>query len=124
MKYCVRSLICLVLLCNCIVFAEEPPVERWVARYNKPGSRFDDGVATAMDSYSNIYVTGQSKGSGTSDYFATIKYDSNGNQKWVACYDGRINGYDCPHDIAVDEHCNVYVTGQSNDPWEAVTIKY
>ena len=49
-------------------------VEQWVARYNGPENSEDYAYAIALDSSGNVHITGRSKGSGTSDDYATIKY--------------------------------------------------
>ncbi|MEO0125933.1 MAG: SBBP repeat-containing protein [candidate division WOR-3 bacterium] len=85
----------------------------WVARYNGPGNAEDWARAVAVDNSGNVYVTGSSAGSGTSWDYATIKYDANGNQLWVARYNGPGNYYDNAFDLAVDGSGNVYVTGGS-----------
>jgi hypothetical protein len=103
----------------------------WVARYNGPGNATDDATAIAVDNSGNVYVTGDSGGSGTNSDYATIKYDSSGNQLWVARYNGPgnvENGDDEATAIAVDGLGNVYVTGSSTSFSGAAqyyaTIKY
>jgi len=91
----------------------------WVARYNGPENSDDWAVGLAMDAARNVYVTGQSWGLGSSLDYATIKYDSSGNQLWVARYNGPGNGVDAAHALAVDGAGNVYVTGES---WGAETV--
>lgn len=101
----------------------------WVARYNGPGNDWDTAHAITVDSAGNIYVTGRSKGSGTggSDY-ATIKYAPDSNVPvWVARYNGAANSYDEAYAIAVDDLCNICVTGSSEGSGtysDCVTIKY
>jgi hypothetical protein len=51
---------------------------QWVARYNGPGNAVDRGVALALDSSGNIYVTGDSDS--TEDDYVTIKYSPLGIQ--------------------------------------------
>jgi uncharacterized delta-60 repeat protein len=48
--------------------------EQWAARYNGPGNLGDQANSIALDGSGNVYVTGASEGTGTSDDFATIKY--------------------------------------------------
>jgi uncharacterized delta-60 repeat protein len=98
----------------------------WIRRYDATGGD-DDGWAIAVDSLNNVYVTGQSYGSGINHDYATIKYKPNGDTAWVRRYNGEWNYWDKPNAIAVDGSGNVYVTGFS---WESsagsslTTIKY
>jgi len=86
----------------------------WVASYNGPGSGHDYVKAMALDESGDVYVTGYSPGKGTGTDYATLKYDSNGNQIWVARYNGPANGDDEACDMVVDTAGNVYVTGSSH----------
>jgi|GEM_PF-1018291 len=85
----------------------------WVARYDGPASAHDEAKAIVVDSSGNAYVTGTSAGNGGSQDYATVKYDSNGNQLWVARYDGPGSGDDSANALALDSSGNVYVTGGS-----------
>jgi PKD repeat protein len=88
--------------------------ELWVASFNGYDDFDDKGFDLALDTKGHIYVTGESISgpNGNSD-FATIKYDSHGNEVWNATHDGSGNWDDQPHDIVVDMFGNVYVTGWS-----------
>ena len=102
-------------------------VEQWVARYNGPGNRYDQSNAIAVDSSGNVYVTGESWGSGTEYDYATIKYNNEGVEQWVARYNGPTNNYDMSKAIAIDSAGNVYVTGYSygsGTSRDYATIKY
>jgi hypothetical protein len=85
----------------------------WVARYNGPGNGSDQTWAIGVDPSGNVYMTGSSMGIGTGYDYATIKYDSAGNQIWVARYDGPASGDDVADALAIGASGNVYVTGFS-----------
>jgi hypothetical protein len=101
--------------------------EAWVARYNGPGSGKDNVQALTVDAAGNAYVTGFSD-SGGGDYdFATVKYDADGNEVWVARYDGKSQGADWVKALAVDADANVVVTGSSageGTGFDFATLKY
>lgn len=101
--------------------------EQWIARYNGPGNGWDAAIGVAVDSSGNVYVTGDSPGSATDHDYATIRYDSSGQEQSVARYNGPANSYDSATAIAVDSSGNIYVTGgsygQGTDS-DYATIKY
>ena len=85
----------------------------WTARYNGPADSKDRAYAIAVSESEIVYVTGCSEGSGSYYDYATIAYDSLGNQLWISRYDGPGNFYDCPQAIALSASGNVCVTGWS-----------
>jgi len=100
--------------------------EVWVARYDGPAHWDDTASAVAVDSEGNVYVTGSSYGLGTGVDYATVKYDRDGNELWVARYDGPASRDDGAGAIALDAEGNVYVTGGSYGGYtqDYATIKY
>ena len=99
----------------------------WVRRYNGPESNHDCATAMTIDYLGNVYVTGQSYSSVTGWDYATIKYDSSGNQLWVQKYNGPRGINDVALGITVNNSGNVYVTGYSEGEgtdYDYGTIKY
>ncbi|HKV64044.1 MAG TPA: hypothetical protein VJO16_19210 [Candidatus Acidoferrum sp.] len=88
----------------------------WAARYNGPENGDDLVNGIAVDSKAgHVYVTGQSTGTGTGSDSATVAYDFQGNQLWVARYNGPLadSSYGAVA-IALDRSTgNVYVTGDT-----------
>jgi hypothetical protein len=102
--------------------------ELWIRTYNGPGNDEDVAWALAVDDLGNVYVTGWSKGNGTFYDYATIKYDSSGNELWIRRYNRSNSWYeDRANSIVLDSSGNVYVTGLSRDSstsFDYATIKY
>ena len=102
-------------------------VVQWVARYNGPISNSDVANAIAVDNSGNVYVTGTSSGNLTNFDYATIKYNSEGAEQWVARYNAPANIDDEAKAIIVDSTGNVYVTGKSygsGTNYDYATVKY
>ena len=105
--------------------------ELWTAQYDGPKSSRDCANSIAVDDAGFVYVTGYSSGNNTSEDFATLKYDSEGNQLWVARYDGPAHEYDEAKSILVDTTGDVFVSGyasiakgSSENDVACTTIKY
>ena len=101
--------------------------QQWVSRYDGPSEYWDIACRIAVDAAGNVYVTGTSRGIDSGDDYATIKYDSSGNELWVARYDGPAGGTDEVNDLVLDRDGNVYVTGESmgaGTNWDYATVKY
>ncbi|MFC2093505.1 T9SS type A sorting domain-containing protein [Bacteroidota bacterium] len=82
----------------------------WVKIYNGPDDWEDFIKGLAVDKYGDVYVTGDVSETTTLHKTATIKYDNNGNQKWLRIYPDydTISG---PSAIIVDKNLNVFVEG-------------
>ncbi|MBN1765746.1 MAG: SBBP repeat-containing protein [Sedimentisphaerales bacterium] len=89
--------------------------EQWLARYNDPYIyttiiMYD----IALDSTGNLYMSGYAYVDGNKDYL-TIKYDPDGNELWVARYNGVYNDSDEAHDIEIDDDGYVFVAGETDN---------
>jgi hypothetical protein len=101
--------------------------EIWVRQYNGTGNGSDQAVALAVDSSGGIYVTGTSYGTANAYDIATVKYDSDGNEKWAKRYDGPAQHNDGARALSLDNLGSIYVTGWSvgiGTDADFVTIKY
>ena len=103
-------------------------VEQWVARYNGLGDSVDIATSIAVAADGGVGVTGYSGGAGTGFDYATIMYDTEGNELWVARYDGPGHWVDAAHAATLDDSGNIYITGESwggDIIWaDYATIKY
>lgn len=102
--------------------------ELWVKRYNGPGNFDDVANALTVDGSGNVYVTGWSTGTSSSNSgrdYATIKYNTAGTELWVRR--SHYVGGDEAYALAVDAAGNVYVTGKSTgvyNNYDYATLKY
>ena len=99
----------------------------WTKYYGGNPGYDDFARSLKVDSAGNAYLAGYSWGVGTFANYATVKYDSNGNQIWAKRFAGG-NG-EILNEVEVDAAGNVYITGYSNrtsagGTEDIVTIKY
>lgn len=82
---------------------------KWSQTYS--GLNQGSNLANCITVYHGaIYISGSSDGPGIKD-FATLKYDSSGNQQWIQRYD--TGNDDEVTGMTVDKYGNAYVTGYS-----------
>jgi hypothetical protein len=86
--------------------------EEWAIRYDG-NTRVDIAYDMAVDSSGNIYVTGSSVENVPERDIITIAYDTDGNERWVARYDGPASGEDVGSAITMGPKGNIYVTGRT-----------
>ncbi|MEI6946409.1 T9SS type A sorting domain-containing protein [Paraflavisolibacter sp. H34] len=96
----------------------------WAKRYNTGSSGYDIPTSLVVDANSNVYVTGGAGPDDESMDFTTLKFNKDGERKWVATYKGPY-GDDMAYSVAVDAGSNVFVTGYSAGPGSGgATVKY
>lgn len=120
-----------VLILSSVSFTIANDNSLWTSRYSGITTGIDEVRGMVIDNTGNTYITGRSQGSGLNNNYdiATIKYNQNGDSVWVKRFNGGGMGLpvDEPHDIAVDNLGNVYVTGFSTGQdmtSDFITIKY
>lgn len=102
--------------------------QQWISIYNGFGNLTNEiGNSITVDGIGNVYVAGGSEGDSTGSDYVTIKYNADGQQQWVAKYNGLGNSDDDARSIIVDRNGYVYVTGGSTGIGtnnDFATIKY
>ncbi len=83
----------------------------WISEYNGDSLGYDIGHALQLDPEGNVYVTGNTYDSSVN--IVTIKYDANGVEEWVQCYNGPGNHQDFGYALDLDLDGNVFVAGVS-----------
>lgn len=102
----------------------------WTNRYNGKGNAADSAVAVSVDNSNNVFVTGNSVGSGAySGIFdwVTIKYSSTGIPIWTNRYNSVANHNATACSLVVDGSNNVIVGGYAwngGNNYVFTTIKY
>ena len=75
--------------------------QQWLVKYDGPVHGREFPAAAALDPSGNFVITGRSDGDGSGYDICTIQYDTNGNQRWVARYNGPGNRDDLPEAMAL-----------------------
>lgn len=97
--------------------------ELWVRYYNN--GKYLSPSAIAADSSGNVYITGESYGGIPWTWgYATIKYDTDGNELWATTYDKCVDSDAIRNrGLVVDSSGNVYIAGNCGNS-NANLIKY
>jgi len=100
-------------------------VFKWAMKFSNGYYGLDEPSAIIVDSLGYIYVACQSSYS-YNENFVTIKYDSLGNEIWVARYNHSLNSSDYANSISLDNVGNIYVSGSNHDNNSSaiLTVKY
>jgi uncharacterized delta-60 repeat protein len=109
-------------------------VPLWTNRYNGLGKNADQAAAVAVDTDGNVFVTGSSTASSTTNRdYATIKYSGTGLALWTNYYNGPADGDDSHQTklcLAIGPDGAALVTGGSDGTksiatvYDYLTVKY
>ncbi|MGI8922421.1 MAG: hypothetical protein ACR2HJ_00015 [Fimbriimonadales bacterium] len=86
----------------------------WVKTFDGGASAFDTARSVAVDPADRIYVTGGAvQNVGQAPDYCTVKYEPNGQVKWIRRYDGPADDLDEAHSVLIDRLGNVLMAGES-----------
>jgi hypothetical protein len=107
---------------DCVTIKYDPAgQETWLARYDGSINLDDLGYAIAIDNSGNISVTGAGAVSFNEFNYLTIRYNSAGQEQWVA--QSEAGGYAVA--VATDSSGNTYITGTGGVTTpDYATVKY
>ena len=94
----------------------------WARYFNGETDGDDIAWKIALDGVGNVYVGGTSSGMDTGFDFVVVKYNSQGQQQWVARHNSFAASDDDLQDMVVDDPGNVYLTGSSNKRFATVKM--
>jgi uncharacterized delta-60 repeat protein len=85
----------------------------WTYRYDGPGSNSDVAYSIVHGDDGNLYVAGNSTGSGTATDFTIISLTTTGESNWIYRYDGPGIDADNASSIVYGDDGNIYAAGNS-----------
>lgn len=88
-------------------------VEDWSYLYQGPSNGFDEAKELKINSNYELYVSGYSNLSGSSDDYFTVRLDTLGNELWTKRFNGPVSASDQMSAFDIDDFGNIYVTGSS-----------
>ncbi len=94
---------------------------QWIKSYTLPKNWWEAEVFLTVDKYGSVYIAGSCKGISSDHDIITIKYKNNGDEEWIAQYDGSSNlnwpySDDYASAIEINQVGDVYVSGYSEWP--------
>ena len=100
--------------------------ELWTRSYNSFDYAPDWGYSVVTDDSNNAYVSGYAKMESMpiADVIVTIKWDSEGNQKWIKQFPRESGEYALNLYSKIDKKNNVIVTGNYDEYQNFIILKY
>lgn len=101
----------------------------WVKTYDGGNNSNDAGNCMTIDIFGNVYVSGYARSDITYFDYLTIKFNPNGDIKWIKTYTSPLVTYseDIVYGISIDSSNSVIISGSSKQGtnWYGITsIKY
>lgn len=85
----------------------------WSYIYQSPTKGFDQAKGIKINNNFEIYVSGYSNVSATSDDYLTVRLDTTGNEVWIKRFDGPASKSDQMSSMQIDDFGNIFVLGSS-----------
>ncbi len=85
----------------------------WIQRYDGLSHGTDWTCCMKFDIENNVYLAGGILGIQGHNDAAVLKYNSNGELKWITTFNGQNNWHDCCQGVDIDENLNVYMSGRT-----------
>lgn len=99
----------------------------WDYIYQSSTNGFDEARGLRINSNYELYVSGYSNLSGSSDDYFTVRLDTVGTEIWTKRFDGPASNSDQMSAFQIDDFGNIFVTGSSSGSGtlrDFSTIKY
>jgi hypothetical protein len=87
--------------------------QKFITSFNGTGNSFDIPYSSVADGLGNVYITGETRVSGTNRNVMLLKYSSTGSQLLSVNYEGTAAGNDIGRDVTLDGTGNIYIAAES-----------
>lgn len=101
--------------------------KHWDYMYQSSSNGFDEAKDIRINANYEVYVSGYSNVSGSSDDYFTVRLDTLGGEVWTKRFDGPASNSDQMSAFEIDDFGNIFVTGSSSGSGtlrDYSTIKY
>lgn len=86
----------------------------WLRTYNGANSKDDELRDFTLDNNGNIYITGYTTIDSVDADILTLKFNSDGDLKWVNTYNGTVNRIDRAQSMDIEGNHSLYITGMTS----------
>ena len=104
-------------------------IQVWAKRYNGSATSEDKAFAITIDKSHNVYVAGYTSETNNCKDLITIRYDSDGDQRWANKFNGLGDNDDIAYAIVATDNERILVSGSTRranteESEDFITIRY